>query len=153
MYASTEARRGEMRPLVTRVRRRARNWRMSVPAENSESSGRRSAERSSESFCGGWDAAAFKEEWRKQRCERESSMGRRQRVPSAVKCRQRGCSMELVLVASRVISCSFLGTEGTPSVAMKRVHNELIAKGLRSGRCAGGVHKRLKGKGLEGKSR
>src|SRR5216684_266127 len=48
---------GEMRPLVTRVRRRARNWRISVPAENSESSGRRSAERSVKSLWSCWRAA------------------------------------------------------------------------------------------------
>ena len=41
-------------------------------------------------------------------------------------------------MASRVISCSFLGAEGgTPSVVTKRVRNRLIAKGLRSGRCVG----------------
>jgi hypothetical protein len=36
--------------LVTKTSRRARNWRMSAPEENSESSGSKSAERSSESF-------------------------------------------------------------------------------------------------------
>src|SRR6266852_7495986 len=107
-----------MRPLVTRTTSLARNLLMSTAESNSESSGRRSGERSSESFCGVWETAALKAEWRKQRCERVSRMGRRQRVPSAVKWRQRGCLMELVLMASRVISCSFLGAEGGTRVCV-----------------------------------
>src|ERR1700682_727869 len=91
-----------MRPLVTRVRSRARNWRMSVPAENSESSGKRSAERSSESLCGGWETAEIRAECRKQRLVRVSRTARRQRRPSAVKWRQRGL-VELGLADSRVI--------------------------------------------------
>ena len=67
---------GEMRPLVTRVSRRARNWRMSVPAENSESSGRRSAESSSESDWTGRAMGLFAWEWRRQLPECSGKPGR-----------------------------------------------------------------------------
>jgi len=47
---SSAPKRRRLRPLVTRVRRRARNWRRSMEGESSESWGRRSAERSSASL-------------------------------------------------------------------------------------------------------
>ena len=58
--------------------------------------------------------------------------------------------MELGLEASRVITFSFLGSDGGyPSVVMKRVRNRLIAKSLRSGRCAGGECKELEVKEID----
>ena len=50
--------------------------------------------------------------------------------------------MELGLAASRVITFSFLGSDGGyPSVVMKRVRNRLIAKGMTSCRCVGDARK------------
>src|SRR5258708_6731309 len=101
-----------MRALGARTNSLAGDLLVSTAEANSESSGTRAEGGASASVCGGWGTAGLKAEWRKQRCERVSRMGRRQRVPSAVKWRQRGCLMELVLMASTVISCSFLGVEG-----------------------------------------
>jgi hypothetical protein len=62
---------GEMRPLVTRTTSLARNLLMSTAESNSESSGTRSAERSSESFwtCAVRAMGAFAWEWRRQEPE------------------------------------------------------------------------------------
>jgi hypothetical protein len=46
--------------------------------------------------------------------------------------------MEMGLADARVMCCSFLGSErGTPSVVMKAMRNELIAKEMGSCRCVG----------------
>src|ERR1700737_4111404 len=97
-----------MLPLVTSRRTRARNLLMSTPELNSESSGRSSAVRSTESFCGGWDAEVIRAEGRKHRLVRVSRTARRQRQPSAGKWRQRGSLVELGLGDARVIFGSFL---------------------------------------------
>ena len=58
--------------------------------------------------------------------------------------------MELGVEASRVISFSFLGADGGyPSVAMKRVRNRLIVKGMISRRCVGDERKELEVKEID----
>src|SRR5260370_38055563 len=73
-----------MAPLVTSLRRRARNFFMSTPELNSESSGRSSAVRSAESFGICWrptPMAALCLKWFRQRPKWESEAELRQRLP------------------------------------------------------------------------
>src|SRR5260370_42265789 len=81
-----------MRPLVTRMRSRARNLLMSTPELNSESSGRSSAERSAESLGVCWrpaPKAALAVKWVRQRSKWESEAELRQRLPLGKRCWQR----------------------------------------------------------------